>query len=494
MRTLLVNLQSNVRYPALGPAYLMAVLAGADQEVKLLDLTSHGVRTAHRGQRRETALNSLIARARAYASHSPWVRPFKGSLRRFKEMADARRADRSMRAALEIAVQWHAESPFQQALISTAGRFRECSALAGFIADEWGVPVLVGGPQFGVPEVARAWAVTGAFSGVCSFEAERYLAPLIRSMEFNATINSVPGVYYADENRVFDTGAPGVVENLDDLPFPDFDAFDMDRYNTGVLPVLANRGCSWGRCVFCSDPSAVTCGFRFRRRSANHVVTELARHRDRHGVRRFIFLDEEVNADMDAWVSLLEAMVRERLGITWIGALQSVKGLEPALLRLAYKAGMRAIAPGVESGSQRVLNLMRKGTTVELNSALIRNAHAEGLNVRVSILYGFPGESSRDLEETLKFLEAHESFIHKLWLSKFAITMGSPLHRQMEKYLAEGLIKNPRPDPIIGLVHHENPAIESADYQRLIYRINALASRINRRGYTDEAMEFDAIL
>jgi anaerobic magnesium-protoporphyrin IX monomethyl ester cyclase len=494
MRTLVVNLQSNVRYPALGPAYLMAVLNGIGQDVMLLDLTSHGVKTAHRGQRSETALSSLMARARTYASHSPWIQPFKGLLQRLKDAADGYRADRAMRAALRLAAQWHAESPFHQVLISTAGRFRESNALARFVGDEWGVPVLVGGPQFGVPEVARAWAATGAFHGVCAFEAERYLAPLIKILGSRAPMDSVPGIYYPDENQVRHTGPPEVVEDLDELPFPDFSAFRIDRYNTGILPVLAARGCAWGRCIFCSDPAAVTCGFRFRRRSVKHVMAELVLQRDLHGVRRFIFLDEEVNAHLDTWAALLEAMVREQLGITWIGALQPMKGLDLSLLRLAYEAGMRAIAPGVESGSQRVLNLMRKGTSIEVNSTLIRNAHAAGLNVRVSILYGFPGESTRDLEETLRFLEAHQPFIHKLWLSRFAITMGSPFHRQMEKYLADGLIRNPRPDPINGLVHHENPAMESRDYQRLIYQIRALASRINRRGYSGEARDFDAIL
>ncbi|MBW2307073.1 MAG: radical SAM protein [Deltaproteobacteria bacterium] len=494
MRILIVNFQSNVRYPALGPAYLMAVLQGAGQEVKLLDLTSHGVRTAHRGQRRETTLSSIMARARMYASHSPWMQPFKGPLKQLKKTSEAFRASRTMRPALDLAGRWHAESPFDLALISTAGRFRECNVLARYVGDEWGIPVVVGGPQFGVPEVARSWASTGAFQGVCSFEAELYLVPLIRILESKEPLNAVPGVYYMDEIGVRDTGPPGIVENLDELPFPDFSAFRMNQYNDGVLPILATRGCSWGHCVFCSDPSAVTCAFRFRKRSTEHVMAELSHQRDRYGMRRFIFLDEEVNADMDSWVALLEAMVREKLGVIWIGALQSVKGLRPEILRLSYKAGMRAIAPGLESGSQRVLNLMRKGTTVERNAALIRNAHSAGLNVRVSILYGFPGESADDLEETLRFLKAHEVFIHKLWLSKFAITMGSPFHRQMEKYLAEGLIKNPHPDPITGLVYHENPVMESPDYQRAIYRIRALASRINRRGYTGEARDFDAIL
>ncbi len=490
----MVNFQSNVRYPALGPAYLMAVLQGAGQEVKLLDLTSHGVRTLHRGQRRETVLGSFMARARTYASHSSWIQPFKRQLKRMKEASNAFRADRAIKAALDLAGRWHSESPFDLVLISVAGRFRECNAFGRYIGKGWGIPVVVGGPQFGVPEVARSWASTRAFRGLCSFEAEQYLVPLIRILESNAPLNSVPGIYYMDELGVRDTGPPGVVENLDELPFPDFSAFHMDRYSDGVLPILATRGCSWGHCVFCSDPSAVTCAFRFRKRSPEHVMAELIHQRDHYGIRRFIFLDEEVNADMDSWVTLLEAMVRENLGIIWIGALQSVKGMAPEVLRLSYKAGMRAIAPGLESGSQRVLNLMRKGTTVERNAALIRNAHAAGLNVRVSILYGFPGESIADLKETLRFLEAHEDFIHKLWLSKFAITMGSPFHRQIEKYLADGLIKNPRPDPINGLVYHENPVMESPDYQRAIYRISALASRVNRRGYTGEARDFDAIL
>ena len=88
--------------------------------------------------------------------------------------------------------------------------------------------------------------------------------------------------------------------------------------------------------------------------------------------------------------------------------------LEPATIRQAAEAGLVRLTTGLESGSQRVLDLMKKGTQLAETSHVLRGAAAAGVSVRATVMVGYPGETARDVAATARFLDDHREAIERV--------------------------------------------------------------------------------
>ena len=196
-----------------------------------------------------------------------------------------------------------------------------------------------------------------------------------------------------------------VVQDLNALPFPDYELVDLETYSRVVegrqaLSVLTSRGCPY-RCVFCNS---VVMGRsrRLRFRSAENVAEEIFALRSRWGVDHFRFQDDTFTLNLPRLRRLTE-LLRDA-GITYrcFGRLDRCTREVTDLL---YEGGCRHVAFGVESGSPRILRRMRKGQTVEDIRRGIRNAKEAGLRVRVYIIVGFPGETSETIRKTVDLMQ-----------------------------------------------------------------------------------------
>jgi anaerobic magnesium-protoporphyrin IX monomethyl ester cyclase len=150
---------------------------------------------------------------------------------------------------------------------------------------------------------------------------------------------------------------------------------------------------------------------------------------------------------------------------------------------------------GLESGSQRMLDAMRKGSTVEGNSRFIRDAHAAGLSVRCTMFRGFPGETADDLHQTAAFLEAHEAQLDRVRFNDLSIHEGTSMHSALEAdpQAYPGLrVRGPeaaraklRYSSSIGRKHDERAALD---------RVLRVVHAINRRPVRSAARAFDGLM
>ncbi len=95
---------------------------------------------------------------------------------------------------------------------------------------------------------------------------------------------------------------------------------------------------------------------------------------------------------------------------------------------------MRRVSFGLESGSQRLLDLMNKGSSVEGNSEFIRNAHEAGLSIRCTMFKGFPGETAEDMEATADFLEAHSPYLDRVRFNDFSLLHDTPIFKAVMEH------------------------------------------------------------
>jgi len=197
------------------------------------------------------------------------------------------------------------------------------------------------------------------------------------------------------------------IEDLDTLPYPAHEHFDVRRYKVSgktYLPIITSRGCPF-QCAFCL--ASHMCGKGFRARRPKNVVDELEWLKDTYGAEAFAFYDDTFTYDNRRAFAICEEMQNRKFNLPW-DCRTRVDRVTPELLTTLRKTNCLLIHFGVESGSQKMLNAMRKGTTVEQNASAIKWAKEAGISVAISVVVGYPGEMPEMMEETFEFIRKTE--------------------------------------------------------------------------------------
>ncbi len=145
------------------------------------------------------------------------------------------------------------------------------------------------------------------------------------------------------------------------------------------------------------------CGKTFRGRSPKKVVDELEWLRDEYGAGAFAFYDDTFTFDLKRAFDICDEMQKRKINLPW-DCRTRVDRVSKELLAKLRSTNCQLIHFGVESGSQEMLKVMRKGTTVELNAKAIKWAKEAGISVAVSLVIGYPGETPEMLQQTIDFL------------------------------------------------------------------------------------------
>lgn len=208
----------------------------------------------------------------------------------------------------------------------------------------------------------------------------------------------------------FEAGRP--TANLDRLPIPSFDEYFDQRDAleiSGVvmrhvrhLPYESSRGCWWGEshhCTFCGLNNE---GMLFRRKSSPRVVAELEYLVERYGVTSFMASDNIL--DFRAYTGLLGDLAATEIDLDLFYEIKAnVSRANVAALR---DAGVRRVQPGIESFSDHVLKIMRKGITGLQNVQALKWLQEYGIDVDYNMLIGFPGETREDYASAIALMRA----------------------------------------------------------------------------------------
>lgn len=252
---------------------------------------------------------------------------------------------------------------------------------------------------------------------VCSGEADKSFPSLVHqilsSEAFDCPDSAICGIVYRSGDESIQSGHPDLIQNMDELPIPDFSDYFHDisqcTVATSVVPVLlaeTSRGCWWGaksHCTFCGLNGGT---MAFRSKSAVRAIDELNFLVGRWQLDFVEIVDNIL--DMKYFNDMLPALAD--LGRS-VSLFYEVKAnLTREQVRILRDAGVRRIQPGIESMSDHVLKLMRKGTTALRNIQLLKWCKEYGIAVDWNILYGFPGETKEDYESMLELLPSIRFF------------------------------------------------------------------------------------
>jgi len=163
--------------------------------------------------------------------------------------------------------------------------------------------------------------------------------------------------------------------------------------------VITSRGCPM-RCAFCDQ---AIFGRTWRGHSARRVVAELKHLREQHGVDSVTFEDDYFSCSRKRVIAICDELRRQGLSLAW-GCSVRCDTITDELLEAMRRAGCSYVYVGIESGSQRLLDLVGKGTTLEVVRQRIRQIKRHGLQVIGSAVVGFPTETRAEIEATVAFV------------------------------------------------------------------------------------------
>lgn len=483
----MVDLNNFATFPTLAIGILVASLREAGLIVDVLSPLEHDVPAAER-ERQEWYGDHLHRRLRL--SNSRVVRVARESSRTLRR----RWSEKPHKRVMQEVGRMLDTNPDAMLLSAYLQHYDTVKAIASLAAAKR-VPLLIGGPMFNQPAVARAWAGIAGVRAVIGGESDLTLPEIVKAAIEGGDLLQFDGIFLP--NGVSSSPAQPLRE-LDRSPIPDYSDFPWHRYRLPLIPVMTSRGCQWGRCAFCSDIVS-TNGRTFRTRTVDSVMSEIRELAQRHQSSNFLFLDLKLNSSPHMWRAIIERIQNEAPGAQWVGTVHVDKrkdnGLSQADLMAAANAGMRRISFGLESGSQRVLDAMDKGSAVEANSEFIRHAHQAGISVRCTMFRGFPGEDASDLIQTASFLEEHAEYIDRIRFNELAILEGTPLHREAtganSRFAQLRIVKS---DEKNAIVRYKNSATTNRSYRRAMRRVLAAVYSINRRPVRAEARVFDGVM
>ena len=211
------------------------------------------------------------------------------------------------------------------------------------------------------------------------------------------------------------------VKNLSAVPFADYDGFPLELYDEPRrLPMQGSRGCVW-RCHFCSSWPFWK---GYTHMDGERLFAELMRHKEAHPkVTHFEFYDITANGDPKALERLCDLIIEDKTKngdahfFGWkINAIIRPEMTKELLAKL-YAANCRDIIYGIESGSPSVLKKMNKGFEIEVAERVLADTHAAGIRAVGNFMFGFPGETEEDFEQTLEFVRRNSASLDRVYAS-----------------------------------------------------------------------------
>ncbi|HEU4712561.1 MAG TPA: radical SAM protein [Pyrinomonadaceae bacterium] len=294
------------------------------------------------------------------------------------------------------------------------------------------ITVIGGGPHSTVlpEEVLRC----GPFDMVLRGEGDFALCEIVTGSD----LSSIPGVSFRIGEDIVHNPARPNIPNLDSLPLPALDLYDVQRYRhpnfiarrNPVASMETSRGC-YGACKFCS--SRLT---KFRVKSVDRVIAEMEFILSL-GFREIHLVDDMFTADIKRVKKICQAIIDSRLDISWYprGGIR-VDHVDQEMFHMMKRAGVWSVAYGIESGNQQILDNIEKRITLDQIRHAIRLAKNAGLSVDGYFMLGHPGETEATIKDTIKF-----STSLGLDYAKYAINIPLPGTPQFDIWEKQGVIK-----------------------------------------------------
>ncbi|MEI7811972.1 MAG: cobalamin-dependent protein [Ignavibacteria bacterium] len=265
-------------------------------------------------------------------------------------------------------------------------------------------------------------------------EGENTICELAYALDHNLSYANVPGLIYKNEqNRYIKTANRSEIEDIDAIPFPDYDGFSFSEYlktiNYKTVYVLASRSCPYS-CTFCFHPS----GKKYRQRSLDNLFIEIGFLLNTYNIKHLSISDELFAYKKERVIDFCQRI--KPYNVAWTLQLR-VTDVDVNMLQIMHDSGCICISYGIESTDNIILKSMKKQITVEQIEYALKITYDMNIDIQGGLIFGDIAETKDTMVNTLKWYDDHSYYA--LELNMIQIFPGTPLYN----FACEnGIIKN----------------------------------------------------
>jgi hypothetical protein len=270
---------------------------------------------------------------------------------------------------------------------------------------------------------------------VCRYEGEIALHELHRAAQGEIALEDVPNIVFENRKGELQTNSHVHSVPLNDLPLPAFNEEELPLYASRSLPVNVTRGCYWGKCTFCDYVKLMAPGqSRYIGRNVKLVVDDIMALQSRFGTTDFKLITEALPP---AWAARFSKEIRERAvrATFWSYLKNDRKDVwTQDLLNLMSAAGIIRVTCGVESTSDRVLNVIDKGTTQEMIRDNFEGFAKAGIRAEFNLIPDYPTTTLAEAADGVRFVLENRDVIRKINPQMFDLSIQSAVAGSPEQF------------------------------------------------------------
>lgn len=300
--------------------------------------------------------------------------------------------------------------------------------LANCSKDYFPNALIIGGGGIPTNTYRTIFEDTNSFDALCYGEGEKPLLELVMSNDVQNTFKMNNSWITAEKINSNATFHHSLIEKLDDIPTLDYQLCDPKDYsvNPGIscnaslekkifnFHIMTSRGCPY-KCTFCT--SFTVHGRAMRYHSVERVKEDLIILKEKFGAERVIIQDDNFTQNSKRAVQIIKIIKELGLELVFQNGL-TVYSLTREMLELFKSAGIHQLVLPVESGSERVLkDIIKKPLNLSIVKRVVSDCRELGIYTNMNILFGFPGETKKDMQDTKDFLESIDANWYMFFLA-----------------------------------------------------------------------------
>ena len=285
------------------------------------------------------------------------------------------------------------------------------------------IKTIIGGPH--VAFNIENTLMTDVIDFVIVGEGEKVVKNLLNNIE---NYHDVKGIAFKKGSEIITNPREEFIKDLDILPFPAWHLLPKNVMKSMGGAIITSRGCPFG-CIFCA--STAFWGSKTRQRSSENVLKELKILIDRYDFKKIDFLDDTFSIDKNRVIEICNGIINSNLDFEW-SCNARVDTLDEETLKKMKNANCKEIFFGIESGSQKILDICKKGITISQIKKTVNLANQLGFKVILSFVIGLPGECKETIEETKKLLKEIDG--DEILLNPLIPLPGTDLYNNPGKY------------------------------------------------------------
>lgn len=279
-------------------------------------------------------------------------------------------------------------------------------------------------------------------------EGEEAITELAKRLQNNQSVEDINGLGFKKDGKV-KVNPIGPLINVEELPMPNYDLMNFKEFlSVSEFPSIvyeSSRGCPY-QCTFCWI--VVVEGRRtYRPKSAKKIVDELEYLTKKYNVHNVGFSDDNFFVNKQRTLEFCKLVKERNLNITWMAECRADSFrdnyINEEVLDMLWESGLKHLTIGAESGSQRLLDEMKKGLKVESILKCVKTLSKYPIQVNLSFVMGMPSETKKEIYETIKFMKKIRK-INKYAGPNANVLTPYPKSEIMDSLIKEGLVNEPK--------------------------------------------------